>query len=191
MGNILQPLFALGGFGYLNYWIFSRMRDRDIGGETDKKFIIALISSFDYLIYLILSNFCSNMIWSIIGAIIISLLLTILSHHFIDKAYGLSNWLRKKNGLNQQLDMYLWDMMSEEDKPNRFVIDYSGNIIASGVIKAISGEHEEKSLIISSFVGFNDERPKTEKELLIYLDKNDIQSDVYLNFDKKIKIIYF
>ncbi|HGD4753248.1 TPA: hypothetical protein ACIO2Q_001908, partial [Streptococcus agalactiae] len=66
-----------------------------------------------------------------------------------------------------------------------------GNIIASGVIKAISGEHEEKSLIISSFVGFNDERPKTEKELLIYLDKNDIQSDVYLNFDKKIKIIYF
>ncbi|WP_367006470.1 hypothetical protein ABZ559_11255 [Streptococcus sp. ZY19097] len=191
MEEVIQSIVAVGGFGYLNYWLFVRIRDRDIGGESDRKFLIGLMSSFDYLIYLVFRHFCDSMLWSIVGAIISAIIFTISAHCFLDMAYNFSNWLRGKHGLAQQVDMHLWDMMFKEDKPNRFVIDFSGNIIASGVIKAINGNYEEKSLILASFVGHNDERPRTEAELMTYLDENDIQSDVYLNFDKKIKIIYF
>lgn len=192
MEEVVQSIVAVGGFGYLNYWLFARMRDRDLGGETDKKFIIGLMSSLDYLIYLVIRHFCNNMILSIIFAIAFALLLTILFSELLDKAYHFSNWLRSKKGLSKQVDMSLWDMMFQSDMNYCFIFNLNGELISSGYMASQSGIFEEKSLILYPFFESHEEYTiKTETELYHYLENKELESRVYINFEKSLKIIYF
>lgn len=56
----------------------------------------------------------------------------------------------------------------------------------------MSGENEEFSYIIFPFIKDNDESTiKTEAELFEYLNDKKIQTKIYLNFEKKIKIIFY
>ncbi len=65
-------------------------------------------------------------------------------------------------------------------------------LISSGYSEFFSGEGEDLSFKINGL--YWDESSKeisTEKELLNYLENKNIKAEIYLNFDKKIKIIYF
>jgi|GEM_PF-6664394 len=55
MNELIQPVLALGGLGYLNFLIYSRIDNPDFGSESDKKLMILLYSSMNYGIYLLLS----------------------------------------------------------------------------------------------------------------------------------------
>lgn len=192
MQEVIQSIVAIGGFGYLNYWLFVRLRDRDIGNDLDRKFFIGLMSSCDYLIYLVLMTLSDHLIGSILGAILLSLLATVFLHKVMDRAYQFSNWMRGKHGLSEQKDMHLWDMMFNSGMDCCFIFDFDGHIISRGVMAAQNGVYEEKSLILYPFFDRHYEQHiKNEGELYGYLEEKNIEARIYLNFDKKIKIIYF
>ena len=56
----------------------------------------------------------------------------------------------------------------------------------------MSGENEEFSYIIYPFIkGNNENTIKTEAELFEYLNDKKIQTKIYLNFEKQIKVIFY
>lgn len=192
MKEVFQSIAAIGGFGYLNYWLFVRLRDRDIGSDIDKKFLIGLMSSFDYVIYLVLMKLSNHLIASVLGAISLSLFLTLFLHKVIDCGYRFTNWVRGKQDLSEQVDVYLWDMMFNSGLECCFIFDFDGHVISRGVMAAQSGMHEEKSLILYPFFDRHYEQHiKSEDELYRYFEEKNIEARIYLNFDKKTKIIYF
>ncbi|NYS34436.1 hypothetical protein HZZ02_12070, partial [Streptococcus danieliae] len=99
--------------------------------------------------------------------------------------------------INTHVQTLLWSLHKILDTPKSdathcFVFDFQNKIIASGAIHLVSGLNEEKSLDL--WPHFNIEELYTvtdEYELYEILDKNNLHPQVYLNFEKQIKIIYF
>ncbi|MTC90716.1 hypothetical protein GKS17_05205 [Streptococcus uberis] len=194
MEEVIQSILTIGGFGFLNYQIFSRIRDYDLGTESDKKLLIYLFSSMDYLIYLIIDKFLKNISITIIITIFISILITILLPFLLSIISKGINKIRSKNNLPEQKSELIFDTFTNDaDRSKYFVFNLSTNeLTASGYISHISGINEDKSIILSNFYD-NDEEVIINNidELKNYIIDKKIKAKTYLNFDKNIKIIYF
>ncbi|MCQ9211627.1 MULTISPECIES: hypothetical protein [unclassified Streptococcus] len=65
MHEAIQSIIAIGGFGFLNYQIYARTSNQDMSSESDRRFFIGLMSSMDYIIYLLLMKRLNDVTWSV------------------------------------------------------------------------------------------------------------------------------
>ena len=192
MEDILKSLVTLGGFGFFNYKVLFSITDFDSGSSADKHYFIAFMSSINYFIYLIINSFCSSTVLSIMVTILISLVVTLILPLIFKVYYLFVNFMRKKNNLPKLSNEKISDMVFNEDNTNCFIFNFEGHLISKGVFGGMSGENEEFSYIIYPFIkGNNENTIKTEAELFEYLNDKKIQTKIYLNFEKKIKIIFY
>lgn len=192
MDEIVRSIVIVGGFGFFNYWIATRIDDLDWGSTDDRKILIIFLSSMNYFIYTIIHQWNKNFICSLISTFLISLLLSLYLSTILKFLGNLINRLRKDEGLPPQTNVLVWNDMSKSDATHCFVFDFQNKIIASGAIHLVSGLNEEKSLDL--WPHFNIAElyiVKDEYELYEILDKHNLHPRVYLNFEKQIKIIYF
>lgn len=194
MNELLQPILALGGFGYLNYILYRRISDRNFGDNLDKKFFIGAISSVNYTIYLIWNFFIQNILFSIILAVLTSFMLTIVLPEIVDKTFKFTNRYRNEKEMSEQVTKKVYKHVFDTNKPRTlFIFSIPDNkLIAAGYAKLFSGEHEELSFDITPLY-WNDPTKNIfeESTLIDLLDQKNIEADTYINFDKKIKIINF
>ncbi len=195
MNELLQPILALGGFGYLNYIIYSRIDNPDFGSENDKKFMIIMYSSLNYLVFVFLNQFYNiEMVGAIFYTILISLLFTFLFPILSRIFYKITNLYRMLLNLGELENSKLKDKFLEDNKNDViFVFSIPDNeLIVSGYKGGNSKDYEELSLKIINFYGNESYcRYIVEENLMNFLEDKKIEVDMYVNFDKKIKIISF
>lgn len=195
MNEIIQPILALGGFGYFNYLIYSRIDNPDFGSDSDKKFIILMYSSINYVIFLSLGNFKDiNMVIRILLTIFISFILT-LSFPFLSRILMMiTNTIRKVLNLSSLDNTKLKDRFLEKNTNNVIFIfsTEEKKFIASGYKGGNSRKYEEFSMVLYNFYG-NELycRYENEDNLLYFLEDKNIEVEIYINLDKKLKIISF
>lgn len=195
MNELLQPILALGGFGYLNYIIYSRIDNPDFGSENDKKFMIIMYSSLNYLVFVFLNQFYNiEMIGAIFYTILISLIFTFLFPILSRIFYKITNLYRMLLNLGELENSKLKDKFLEDNKNDViFVFSIPDNkLIVSGYKGGNSKDYEDLSLKIINFYGNESYcRYIVEENLMNFLEDKKIEVDMYVNFDKKIKIISF
>lgn len=193
MNELIQPVLALGGLGYLNFLIYSRIDNPDFGSESDKKLMILLYSSMNYGIYLLLSLYF-KLVPSILIAISLSIILTLFFPFISRKLFLLTNWIRSIYGAPDISNTKVQDKFFEKKESfPMFIFSIPDNtLITCGYRGSKNGMNEDFSIINYNFYG-NEEfcRIKNEKDLLDYIENKNIEADIYVNFDKKIKIISF
>lgn len=194
MQEAIQSIIAIGGFGFLNYQIYARTSNQDMGSESDRRFFIGLISSMDYIIYLLLMKRLNDVTWSVTLAVLLSIVITLFLPKIIDIMYVFLNWIRRGKGLPIQKNVKVYTMFTSDLNRQRcFVFSLSGGqLMSSGYLLASNGRHEEKSLILQPFHDNDEERYiESMEELEEHLLYEKIEARIYLNFEKNIKLIYF
>lgn len=200
MNELVQSIVTLGGFGYLNFLIYSRIDNPDFGSETDKKLMILFYSSMNYGIYLVIDSlfpiifkhkiFIVEILLTIILSVILTLLFPIISRIL----FSITNWVRQRRGLPKIENAKLSDVFFEKkDSFPMFIFSIPDNILISkGFRGSKNGINEEFSIINYNFYGYE---PfcgfEKESEVLEYIEEKEIEANIYINFDKKIKIISF
>ncbi|AZR97728.1 hypothetical protein K6V39_07680 [Streptococcus suis] len=192
MEELLQPLVALGGFGYFNYWLSIRLSDMDLGGESDKKYLIALMTSLDYTFYLIVSNYIEGVVKRILVAMLLAVIFSLAFPFLIKLLYWVINRLRSVGNQPEMVPLSVKDDMFNDDKDRCFIFDFEGNLISSGAMGMLSGKNEEFSMKLYPYFASHEEHSiRNEEALYQFLEQKNLEARVYLNFEKKIKIIYF
>lgn len=196
MIEVIQSIAAIGGFGFLNFKIISKLSDVDFGSESDRKYFIYFLSSFHYLVYLVINYFINNMVWSIILSILLILLVTFILPISIDKYYLIINWIRKKRNMENVAKTKMFDIYATDfSKINCYIFTLNGEVlISSGYTGSTSGINDDLSLIVYPYIKNNDSEKyniKTQETLFDYFEKYEIEANVYINFEKSVKIIYF
>ncbi|MDY4362078.1 hypothetical protein SM120_00280 [Lactococcus lactis subsp. lactis] len=205
MNELIQPILALGGLGYLNYIIYSRIDNPDFGSESDKKFMILLYSSMNYLIFMMFSQiFKQGLMNGIFWSIVISLAITLIFPVISRLLYKLTNFYRGLFNLAELQNTKLKENFFEDTtKDVMFIFSIPDDkMIASGYISGNSRMHEDFSVCLFQFAGNEEYCRYIKKEgLLDYLeDKNlkcresghkKIDVGIYVNIDKKIEFISF
>lgn len=192
MEEVIQSIVAVGGFGYLNYWIISRLKDFDFGNEKDKTYLIGLMTSVDYSFYIVISHFFKEQWLGVIFTIVVALVFSFCFPVIVNGIYKGINLFRQKNGSAELKAIKLKDDFFNDEKDCCFIFDFNNKLLSKGVKRAISGEHEEFSLMLYPFFESQEEfKISTEEELYHYLEIKNLEARIYLNFEKKLKIIYF
>lgn len=124
--------------------------------------------------------------------ILISFVITLILPFIFKIYYWFVNFMREKNNLAKLRNEKISDMVFNEDNTSCFIFNFEGHLISKGVFGGMSGENEEFSYIIYPFIkGNNENTIKTEAELFEYLNDKKIQTKIYLNFEKQIKVIFY
>lgn len=196
MEEVIQSIVAVGGFGYLNYQIIARVRDIDFGDEWDKKFLLLFLSSLDYSFFLLWQVLTENLVVSIVLTVLTAILFSLIFPDVVQFFYRIINWIRKDNALPDLSSKNMYDIFATDTNCQNCFVFIIGDkrVISSGYITYTNGERDDLSLILSPYISYNDPekyRIKDEDGLLEYLDKEKIQTKIYLNLEKQIKFIYF
>lgn len=194
MNNVIQSIVSIGGFGYLNYYVFNRLNDYSQKTDKEITFQILLFSSLDYTLFLLVSHFIKNTISASILTIILAAVVTCLLPWLMNRLYQFINWLRKENALDDLAPVSVYDIMrNDSNKVLLFIFSTEDNsLIASGERIVTSGEREEMSLILVPFIETERAyRIKTEEELNRFFEEERLNPHLYLNLEKKIKIYYY
>ncbi len=162
----------------------------------DKKYIIYFLSSFHYLIYLVIYYFWENMVFSILITILIISIFSIFFPFIIAKYYDLINLIRKSRNLESISTTNLYDIFATDfEKKNCFIFNLENNhFISSGYIGSTKGERDDFSIILYPYIKDNEfekSRIDTHEKLFEYLEKNKKEANEYINFEKNVKFIYF
>lgn len=194
MNELIQPILALGGLGYVNYIFYDRISDRNFGTNTDRKFFIGAMSSINYFLYLICYTFLGNLIVSVFCAVLLSFALTIKLPEIVRLSFKFTNRIRNEKNMAEQVPEKVFDTSFGKNNMQRvFIFSVPDNILISkGYKEYVSGENEDVSMIVAPLT-WNDEASsvKTEEDLNDFLDNKNLESRTYFNFEKKLKIIYF
>lgn len=196
MNELVQPILALGGFGYLNYLVYSRIDNPDFGSDSDKKLIILLYSSMNYAVFLSVKflindlNMVEQIGITILISFILSLFLPIMSRLFL----WVTNEIRMKFNLAKIENTKLKNKVLESTK-NDVIFVFSAldnKFIEAGYKGGNSRKYEDWSLSILSFYG-NELycRYENKDNLMDFLEDKKIKVEIYINLDKNIKIISF
>lgn len=191
MKEFLESVLALGGTGYLNFWLSSRIRTMDYGDASERKYIIALMTSVNYSIYLFLGQWDFAREWRLAITVILALVFSLTFPFALRLVYSGINYLRgkKKSSL---VPVKVRDMMFQDEKNHYFIFDLSGKLLGKGFLTAINGKAEEFSCIVVPYFESHPEYAiETEQDLHHYLEIKNLEARVYLNFEKNLKIIYF
>ncbi|MCK1234983.1 hypothetical protein [Streptococcus uberis] len=196
MIEVIQSIIAIGGFGFLNFQFISKINDVDFGSSKDKKYIIYFLSSFHYLIYLLIYYFLKNMVFSLLITILIISIFTYHSPFFIEIYYDLINNIRKKRNLESISTTSLYDVFATDfNKQNCFIFSLENNrFISSGYIGSTQGDRDDFSIILYPYIKENELEKsiiKSHEELINYLEENKKEANEYINFEKNVKFIYF
>lgn len=96
MKEFLESVLALGGTGYLNFWLSSRIRTMDYGDASERKYIIALMTSVNYSIYLFLGRWDFAREWRLAITVILALVFSLTFPFALRLVYSGINHLRGK-----------------------------------------------------------------------------------------------
>ncbi|MFB0675145.1 hypothetical protein ACER2P_08125 [Streptococcus pyogenes] len=192
MQEVIQSIVAVGGFGYLNYWIAARVSDIDLGNDQDKKYLIAFLTSLNYTFYLIISLVLRGVVERTIITILVSILFSLLFPSILKIFYKFINVIRGSSQHSRLEPMLVKNAMFNDDKDRCFIFDFEGNLISSGAMGMLSGKNEELSMkLYPYFASHEEHKIRNEETLYQFLEEKNLEARVYLNFEKKIKIIYF
>ena len=194
MQELIQSLVTIGGLGYVNYLFYERISDRNFKTDMDKKFFIGAMTSINYFLYLIAQFLVNNIILAIILAVAFSFILTLLLPWLVNLSFCFTNKIRSEKSMAEQQSKKVYNLVFNINEPKTlFIFSIPDNkLISSGYASLFSGEHEELSFNLTPLY-WNDPTKEIleERELINLLDKKDIEADIYINFDKKIKVICF
>lgn len=206
MNELIQSLVAVGGIGYINYLFYERISDRNFKTDLDKKFFIGAMTSINYFLYMLgeqLLNYIpylfgrkplNNIVLSILLAFLLSFLLTLIFPWLVDKSFWFTNKIRSEKNMSEQVSKTVYHESFGNGKAKiLFIYSIPDNqLISSGYSELFSGEGEDFSFkLVGQYWDEPSKEIKTEEELLNFLEEKNIKADIYINFDKKIKIIYF
>lgn len=206
MNELLQSIVALGGLGYINYLFYERISDRNFKTDLDKKFFIGAMTSLNYFLYLVsvqLLNYVpyllnrkpvNNIVLTILLAFLLSFVLTLILPNIVDKLFWFTNKVRSEKNMSEQVTKSVYHSAFSDGKAKvLFIFSIPENrLISSGYADLYSGEGEDFSFkIIGQYWDEPSKTIETERQLLDFLEEKNIEAEIYINFDKKIKIIYF
>lgn len=201
--EIFSIFLTVGGLGFVNYFILSRMDRININkhNKEDKPLFLILFSLLNYTIYLASLYVVVEGPLKISNAYLstlISILLTLIITVFL--SFTLFSWLsseikekinknRKGSGISH------YDSLTVKQRVFNFsasrmiyIYNLSNQLIDcgySGWFSSLEDDDFELSLI-----PFDGKSTVSEyQEVLDYINRNKLESDVYLNFDKNVKIV--
>lgn len=194
--EIIQQILAIGGFGYLNYFMFSRLSDFNMGNESDTKFQILFFSSLDYVIYLLVSYFFDNPLLRGVLTIVVAILITILLPSAYTLLFSLINKLRGLESNVELVPKHVLDSMFEDTSHNFwFMFDLeTDRLIEKGYPAKRSGTSDWFSITLHRFRDDVDPAMLSisdRKDLDCFINSHELEVKTYINFDKGFKVVYF
>lgn len=200
LNNLINSLITAGGLGFINLLILMRIDKINFSSNNkeDKAICLIFFSIVNYGLFLLMLeifkflsiNKSIQIPLSIISVIIISILLTFFVIPPLSNLFSKSiNNQRKK----EQLSIYDSRPIKKiafNFKINKaiYIFDFENNLISSGMSGYFSNSDDIDFEIILS--PFNEVSELNDyNKLISYISSPDVESDIYLNIDKKIKII--
>ena len=206
LDNNLLELFSMfltvGGLGFINYFILARMDRININkhNKEDKPLFLILFSLLNYAIYLAslyivegplkISNTYLSTLISILLTLIITVILSFtLFSYLSSKVKDKINKNRQESGISH------YDSLTVKQRVFNFstsrmiyIYDLNNQFIDCGYSGWFSSIEDDDFEI--SLIPFDGKSTVSEyEEILEYINRNELESDVYLNFDKNVKIV--
>lgn len=196
MNNVIQSIVSIGGFGYLNYYILNHLVDYNVGSRQDVSMQVLFFSSFDYVLFLLVSSFIANKILAGIITFLVALGVTVALPVAFTWLFTAINLYRGKTGSTDLNPAYLYDIMANDrERYIWFVFDLSnGKLLDKGYPAHVSSDHEDFSFILYRFRDdeIDDLKAiKTEEDLERFFQTYNVDVKTYINRDKNIRIVYF
>lgn len=198
--SVIAPLIAAGALGFVNYSILSRLDTINLTKEMkeDKKAYMMLFGAGNYFLFILVQYLISkltgmNVVTDVL-AFFITLLGTVTGTYFLgDKAGNFVNKMinkkRQKNGKSLYDSNSVRTMALNLKEPcPMYVYDFNNKLIWAGYSGWFS-TLEELDFDFTT-VPFNEKPELYEYEdVLGHIESIDVESKVYINTDKKIKLI--
>lgn len=198
--NIIAPLITAGALGFVNYSILSRLDTINLTKEMkeDKKAYMMLFGAMNYFLftfiqYLLAKIFTINAM-SDIFAFFITLILTVICTYKIGDKIGMIvnkaiNDKRQKSGKSLYDSNSVKNLAFNLEKScPMYVYDFDNKLIWTGYSGWFSTD-EELDFEFTS-VPFNAKPEMLEYEdVLEYIQSIDVESRIYINTNKRVKII--
>lgn len=198
--NIIAPLLTAGALGFVNYSILSRLDTINLTKDMkeDKQAYLVMFGAGNYFLFTLIQYLLSPIIQINVLNDVLSFLLTFVitglsTYKFGDRLGNVAN--KMINGKRQQAGKAFYDsksvknitLNSQESCP-MYVYDFNNRLIFAGYSGWFS-ICEELDFEFSAYP-FN-KKPEMYKyeDLIEYIESIDVESKVYINTDKKIKII--
>lgn len=202
--EILTPLIAAGGLGYINYLIADKLGLINyVKGRENLAILFMLSWSVpDFSIYLLirwilgLFKFLSADIEMILSLILSIFAVYIFSLLFLKKIFAVSNFflnkVRKSLNLGSVSPISPWmGNFGNDTKQTVFIYSLQKDPIICGDLETISNLEEESSMILRPFPDIK--KMPTFEELMEKVSEIDYQKEnkvrQYINYDKKIIIV--
>ena len=206
MDTNLAELFSIfltaGGLGFINYFILSRFDKININkhNKEDKPFFLVFFSLVNYALYLFslyiiedllkVNNQYLSTFFSIILTLVVTITLTFTLFSYLSSA--IQNKINEKRG---EVGMSRYDSLSVKQRifnyPNSriiYIYDLNNNLIDCGFSSWFSSVEDDDFEL--SIYPFNKENTLlTYQDVMGHINKNNKESDLYINIDKNIKII--
>jgi hypothetical protein len=206
MDTNLTELFSLfltaGGLGFVNYFLLSRLDKINISkhNKEDKPLFLILFSLVNYALYLVsvyliedllkVNNRYLSMFFSIILTLVVTIILTFTLFSYLSSA--IQNKINVKRG---KVKKSSYDSLTVKQKIFNYsnsriiyIYDLNNNLIDCGFSSWFSSiEDDDFELSIYPFNKKN--TLLTYQDVMDHINKNNKESDLYINIDKNIKII--
>lgn len=197
---LINSLIAAGGIGFINLFILLRLDKLNFtkDNKEDKSLFLLFFSIINYGIFLLVQSMLESLpvngVFRIILALIITLAVSIILSFFVwipvSKLIVRNiNFGRKKEQLSSYDSRSIKKIAFsfDENKPI-FIFDFDNKLIFSGM----SGWFSDLDGADFEFLiyPFNQESELNDYQKLVnYISSEDIDSEVYINVNRKIKII--
>ncbi|PQF22077.1 hypothetical protein [Enterococcus mundtii] len=198
--EMLNSLITAGGLGFINLFILTRLDKINISKENkeDKIIFLLLFSIINYGLFLIILEYLKKhpFVRNIeipISIILVTIISVILSFTLFS---GILTWINKKiNNLRNKENLSSFDSRSikkiafgfETNKPI-FIFTLDNQLIFSGQSGWFSDLDNSDFELITYPFNSKSELDNYDK-IIEYITCEEVESEVYINIDKKIKII--
>lgn len=200
---LITAIISSGGLGFINFYILRKLNRISINSKDkdEKKIILLLFSSINYLIYLVVAFFLKSIISDEIGLAAVSFTLTIIITIFLSLfifphiIYALSwitNKLRRQDGKNDISSETVHDKFFQNysNNKNMYIFNLEGHLIFKGTPYQFSLSTDENFEFLATYF-YEESVTKDYDELVEYARLKNIDIDILVNIDKKIKIVIF
>lgn len=192
-------LISSGVMGYLSFWILLKLGKIHVQESKDYilnltfiSFIIFLLMWILYLILSLVPNVQEEIaiLFSLIISILVSALLSWwVPTSFFEKFEGALNNRRSSEGKAIQSSKTVRQhFFDKNERITIFVFDFDNRLIASGFNNRINDKNIDPfELTLSPF-----NKPshlKNYQDVIDYIEDKDINSEIFISFDRDIKII--
>lgn len=192
--SLVKSFCLAGGLGYINYFILEKIGELHISQDDkdDKKFFMILFSLINLMINFLIDEIIDNIYISISITIILAIIFSFTVYKWISSlVYILINKYRKKNELGEYSSKTVRESVFDKNKVLFiYVYDlFSNEPIVCGCLGWNDFNSKDfKEFELCPFPGGMEQIPFSEAFEIASSEKN-IDASVYINVDKKIKIV--